>query len=122
MPYFILEHLKRKKKIPNRRIIVARSIFIFRYHLNDKFEFESKADSVCIELGVCFLSLILFYLLKKNTQTLTVKHSFNCCRSLGALLITSLSLLKYIYIYIYIQKRFITTDNFAFKISNNYFF
>ena len=78
MPYFILEHLKRKKKNPNRRIIVARSIFIFRYHLNDKFEFESKADSVCIELGVCFLSLILFYLLKKNTQTLTVKHSFNC--------------------------------------------
>ena len=64
------EHLKREKKIPNRRIIVARSIFIFRYHLNNKFEFESKANSVCIELGVYFLGLILFYLLKKKTQTL----------------------------------------------------
>ena len=68
--YYVLLYFgafkKEKKKIPNRRIIVARSIFIFRYHLNDKFEFESKADSVCIELGVCFLSLILFYLLKKK--------------------------------------------------------
>ena len=65
-PTFFWEHLKRGKKIPNRHIIVARSIFIFRYHLNNKFEFESKADSVCIELGVCFLGLILFYLLKKK--------------------------------------------------------
>ena len=66
MPHFLLGAFKKGKKIPNRHIIVARSIFIFRYHLNNKFEFESKADSVCIELGVCFLGLILFYLLKKK--------------------------------------------------------